>query len=89
MSFKSITERKTKNDTEDINAYMKDYRLKHKEHLQNLEKCKYYKKKGLPQDLIDKFGEHSGAIFKLIQLFLELKENKPEYSDLIIQELLK
>ena len=48
MSFKSVTERtQRKKKTEDINEYMRQYRLDRKEHLNNLDKCKYYKKKGL------------------------------------------
>jgi hypothetical protein len=57
--------------------------------LNNLEKCHYYKKKGLPQDLIDNFGELSGHIFKLKTLFREIIEKNPETSQKIIEELLK
>jgi hypothetical protein len=90
MSFKSVTERtQRKKKTEDINEYMRQYRLDRKEHLNNLDKCKYYKKKGLPQELIDLFGEHSGLVFKLKNQFQELVDQKPELYELIIEELLK
>lgn len=90
MSFKSITERDLSTlKTSNMNEYMKQYRIEKKEHLNNLEKCKYYKKKGLSQDLIDKFGEYSGAIFKLKNQFNELKNKKNEFKELIIEELLK
>lgn len=90
MSFKSITERDLLTlKTSNMNEYMKQYRIEKKEHLNNLEKCKYYKKKGLSQDLIDKFGEYSGSIFKLKNQFNELKNKKNEFKELIIEELLK
>jgi hypothetical protein len=90
MSFKSVSERDLSTlKTSDINEYMKQYRIQKKEHLNNLEKCKYYKKKGLSQDLIDKFGEYSGSIFKLKNQFNELKNKKSEFKELIIEELLK
>ena len=89
MSFKSIDEREKKNKTENMNEYMKQYRLEKKEHLNNLERCKYYKKKGLPQELIDKYGEYSGLVFKLKNQFKELIELKPEFLESIIEEILK
>jgi len=90
MSFKSVSERnEKKKKTEDINLYMKQYRLERKEHINNLEKCKYYKKKGLSQELIDQFGEHSGLVFKLKNQFQEITDQNPELYELIIEELLK
>jgi len=89
MSFTTLTERKTEKKTENINEYMREYRLKRKEHLNNLEKCHYYKKKGLPQDLIDTFGELSGLVFKLKSLYKEIVEKNPDISPKIIQELSK
>jgi len=89
MSFKTQSERTQKKKTEDINQYMKQYRLEKKEHLNNLEKCKYYKKKGLPQELIDQFGEYSGLVFKLKNQFNEIVDRNPELYDSIIEELVK
>lgn len=89
MSFRSTEQREKKNKTENINEYMKQYRLEKKEHLNNLERCKYYKKKGLNNNIIDQFGEYSGLVFKLKNQFKELIQLKPEFSELIIQEILK
>jgi len=87
MSFKPITERKTKNKTEDINEYMRLYRIERKDHLKNVDKCKYYLKKGLSQDLIDKYGELSGDIFKLKSLFRNILEKNPDLKNDLIAEL--
>jgi hypothetical protein len=89
MSFKTISERKEKNKTADINEYMRQYRVDRREHLNNLDRCKYYKKKGLPQELIDNYGELSGAIYKLKIQFRDIIEKNPEIIEQIIDELLK
>ena len=76
------------NLTEDINQYMKDYRKKKPDYFKNYEKCKYYKTKyGLTQAFIDKYGDQSGDIFKLVIQIKRIIEKKPELKDSILHEL--
>lgn len=86
--FKSKSEKESKvNATEDINQYMKDYRKKNPDYFKNYEKCKYYKTKyGLTQEFIDKYGEQSGDIFKLMIQIKKIIEKKPELKESILKE---
>jgi hypothetical protein len=88
--FKSIVDKEQKkNKTENINEYMKEYRKKNPEYYKNYEKCKYYKAKyGLTQDFIDKYGEQSADMYKLILQTKKLIEKKPELKESLIKEFL-
>ena len=65
----------SKNDT--YNAYFRNYRAENGDRLRNLDKVKYYKKKGLDEELIKTYGEWSGDIYKLSQLVKKLHKNAP------------
>lgn len=88
--FKSSTEKEQKkNKTENINEYMKEYRKKNPEYFKNYEKCKYYKAKyGLTQEFIDKYGEQSADIYKLILQTKSLIGKKPELKESLMKEIL-
>jgi hypothetical protein len=87
MSFTTSNERKVVNKTENINEYMKNYRAERKTHYQNIDKCKYYLKKGLTQELIDNYGELSGSVFKFKNLYNELINQNPDIKEKLLNEL--
>ena len=67
---------KTPKAMEDLGEYYKQYRSKNRDHINRLERVKYYKDKyGLEEDFIKKFGEYSADVFKLHKDFIYIKEN--------------
>ena len=84
-----ISSKKPKNKkTADLSQYQKEYRENNIEHLRNLEKVGYYKKKyNLDKDFIGLFGEYSGDVFKIIKGFNELKMKQPELAPHILSRL--
>ena len=83
-SFKKIKQ----NKTSDWTAYHKEYRENNLDHLRNLDRSAYYKKRyNLDKDFIGLFGEYSGDVFKIIKAFNELSEKCPELSPHIISQL--
>ena len=72
--------------TEDIQAYHKQYRRSNVEHLRNLDKNKYYKKKyNLDDEFITKFGEYSGSIWKILIEYNDIKTKCPSLEMHIIE----
>lgn len=72
-----------------MREYMKAYRVKNKSHLNNLERSRYFKSQGMPVALMKEFGELSGLIYKLKNLFLEIIYNQPTIGERVIEELLR
>ena len=64
----------------EYNQYFRDYRQKKGDHLRNLEKVKYWKKKGLTEDFIKKYGEYAGEVFKIKALLERLADVAPDLS---------
>lgn len=90
MSLVEISQTNKQNKTADKSHYYKRYREENLEHLRNLERRKYYKKKyNLEQPFIELFGEYSGDVFKIIKEFNEVKMKCPELASHIISELSK
>lgn len=76
------------NKTADWLAYQKEYRENNLEHIRNLDRLNYYKKKyNLEKEFIGLFGEYSGDVFKIIKAFNELSEKCPELTPHIISQL--
>jgi hypothetical protein len=71
--------------TADLSQYYKEYRENHLGHIRNLDKVKYYKKKGLTEDELSKYGEYAGEMFKLKNLIISLKNREPILLNEIIQ----
>ena len=88
-TLKENQKNKNKNNkTADINLYQKEYREHNLEHLRNLERLSYYKKKyKLDKEFIGLFGEYSGDAFKIIKDFNELIKKCPELAPHIISRL--
>ena len=63
--------------TDTYNAYFRNYRAENGDRLRNLEKVKYYKKKGMDEELINSYGEWSGDVFKLLSMVEKLQKNAP------------
>jgi hypothetical protein len=63
--------------TADLSQYYKDYRNEHLGHIRNLDKVKYYKKKGLTDDDLSRYGEYAGEMFKLKNLIISLRDREP------------
>jgi hypothetical protein len=89
MSLLVNTNKKQKqNKTEDWTAYHKEYRENNREHMRNLDRVGYYKKKyNLEKEFIGLFGEYSGDVFKIIKAFNELSDKCPELAPHIISRL--
>ena len=68
--------------------FSKAYRESNLDHFKNIESCKYFAKKGLPQDIIDKFGELSGKVFKIKSLIDEIIAKNPDIKEKLINELI-
>jgi hypothetical protein len=74
--------------TEDMNTYMKIYRESNLEHMHNLEKTKYYRKRyNLDESFCEKFGEHSGEVYKILTSFKKIKESNASILSPIIDLL--
>jgi len=83
----SVNNKKSKK-TADLLAYQKEYRVNNLNHLRNLDRSNYYKKKyNLDKEFIGLFGEYSGDVFKIIKAFNELTENCPELAPHIVAQL--
>lgn len=88
MSLIPNANEKSPRKTDDFNAYMKQYRDDNLQHMRNLERCKYYRKKyNIDQELIDLFGEYAGDVFKLIKTFNDIKEKCPSIAPHIVSKL--
>jgi hypothetical protein len=90
MSLVMTYQTNKQNKTTDKSNYYKKYRENNLEHLRNLERCKYYKKKyNLEQPFIELFGEYSGDVYKIIKDFNEVKTKCPILACHILSELSK
>lgn len=89
MSLLVSTKSKTKtNKTANLALYQKEYRENNIEHLRNLDRASYYKKKyNLDKEFIGLFGEYSGDVFKIIKAYTELTNKHPELAPHIISRL--
>ena len=67
--------------TADLSQYYKEYRENHLGHISNLDKVKYYKKKGLTADDLSRYGEYAGEMFKLKNLIISLRDREPVLLD--------
>jgi hypothetical protein len=65
------------NSSTDKNEYYRLYRQKKGDHLRNLEKNKYWKKKGLTDEEIEKYGEYAGEVYKIKVIIKNLKAIAP------------
>ena len=89
MSLIVSTKKPKCNKTADLIQYQRDYRETHAEHLRNLDKVSYYKRKyNLDKEFIALFGEYSGDAFKIIKEFNELTKKQPELVPHIISMLI-
>lgn len=73
--------------TEDLNAYHKQYRDAHREHIRSMEKARYYKNKGLTEEEIKTFGDCSADYFKLKQIWESIKQRNPALNDTLLKQL--
>lgn len=74
--------------TQDLSLYHKEYREKNLEHLRNLERLSYYKRKhNLDNEFIALFGEYSSDVFKILKSFNELNAKCPELAPHIISRM--
>lgn len=88
MSLIVSTKKPKNNKTADLSQYYKEYRENNIEHLRNLERLSYYKKKyNLDKEFIGLFGEFSGDAFKIIKEFNELTKKHPELAPHILSRL--
>jgi len=88
MSLVPSTKKVKQNKTADWTAYHKEYRENNLDHLRNLDRLGYYKKKyNLDKEFIGLFGEYSGDVFKIIKAFNELTDKCPELAPHIISRL--
>lgn len=94
METEKIVDNKKKKLTADkeqyMRDYMKNYRVKNKERLNNLERSRYFMHKGdMPKTMMVEFGELAGLIYKLKNLYTEIIYHKPDIAEKVIDELLK
>jgi len=88
MSLLVQTKKPKNNKTADIQAYQKEYREQNIDHLRNLDRVYYYKKKfNLDKEFIEMFGEYSGDVFKIIKQYNDLVKVRPELGPHIISQL--
>tara|TARA_R110000868_G_scaffold131790_4_gene342052 strand:- start:1109 stop:1435 length:327 start_codon:yes stop_codon:yes gene_type:complete len=90
--MENATERRTKKTVDReayMRQYMKEYRVKNKAYLNNVERSRYFKSQGMSPELMKQFGEISGLVYKMKNLFLEILYNNPEIGEKVIEELLK
>lgn len=84
----STKKEKKVNKTDDKNCYYKEYRQNNLDHIRNLDKLKYYKKKyNLEPEFVDLFGEYSGDVFKILKAYNDLASKCPELKTHIIERL--
>jgi len=71
------------------NEYMRQYRIKNIDRMQQIEKCKYYKRTNeLKQKTIDKYGIYSADVTKILKIYENIVTRKPELRDLLLLDLL-
>lgn len=74
------------NKTADLSEYHKQYRQENLEHIRNMDRKKYYKRKyHLDDDFVSLFGEYSGDVFKIEKDFKELITKCPELKEHILK----
>lgn len=68
-----VPKKQKQNKTEDFKAYHAAYREANIDHIRNLERLGYYKRRyGLDQEFIDIYGEFSGDVFKILKAFRDV-----------------
>jgi predicted ATP-dependent protease len=88
MSLLQKPMKQKQNKTENMANYMKQYREENIDHFRNLEKTNYYRRKyKLDDEFINKFGELSGNVYKLVLAFNEIKNKEPQLIPHILQLL--
>jgi hypothetical protein len=71
------------------NEYMRQYRLKNLEKMQQIEKCKYYKRTNeLPQKTVDKYGIYSADVAKIFKIYDNIVSKQPNLRDLLLLDML-
>ncbi len=71
------------------NEYMRQYRIKNLDRMQQIEKCKYYKRTNeLKQKTIDKYGIYSADVAKIIKIYENIITKQPNLRDLLLLDLL-
>lgn len=74
--------------TSDISIYHKNYREKNSERLKNYDRITYYKSKyELDNNFIEKYGDCSADVFKIIKSFEQLKNKNPEIAKILFDNL--
>lgn len=74
--------------TNNMSLYYKAYRQKNSQHLKNYDRMTYYKSKyQLSNEFIDKYGDYSADVFKIINSFQQLKNKNPEIANSLLQNL--
>lgn len=69
----------TTKKTADKSTYYKNYREKNNQRLKNYDRITYYKSKyNLTNDFIEKYGDYSADVFKIVHAFQQLKNNNSE-----------
>ena len=82
-------ESKKQNKTDDMEAYHKEYREKNAQRLKNKDRVRFYKMKyGMNDDFIEKYGDHSADVFKLILDYVKIKEKNPQLAESILEEFI-
>ena len=86
----SLINKPTKqNKTADLTEYHKQYRQENIEHIRNMDRKKYYKKKfNLTDEFVLLFGEYSGDVFKIEKDFKELITKCPELKEHVLKLLI-
>lgn len=80
---------KGKKTGEEWNEYMRQYRIKNLEKMQQIEKCKYYKRKNeLKQTTIDKYGIYSADVEKILKIYQNIIIKKPDLRDILLLDML-
>jgi|TARA_R110000868_G_scaffold141060_1_gene357145 hypothetical protein len=89
LTKEGTPKKKQERTKEEWNLYMKEYRQKNLAKMQQIEKCKYYKRKNeLKGSIVDKFGMYSADAIKTIKAYRALVEKKPELRDILLLEIL-
>jgi hypothetical protein len=71
------------------NEYMRQYRIKNLDRMQQIEKCKYYKRTNeLKQKTIDKYGIYSADVAKILKIYQSIITKQPNLRDLLLLDML-
>lgn len=74
--------------TSDMATYYKEYREKNSQRLKNYDRMTYYKSKyQLSNDFIEKYGDYSADVFKIMNSFQQLKNKNPEIANSLLSFL--